>query len=255
MSTAPSGARKSEQPLQTPWTFWFDRANPGAPYSTTLQRLGTVQTVQGFWRYYCNLRRPGALNAGDNYHLFRGALQPAQETLPGGGCWLFRVKRSHQRYEAEVDRLWEKLLLSIVGETVGEVCVVGAGVSIRPAAAVLAVWCARSRPSNPPAPTSRALPPSRAPGSRPAAPILPSRCRDEGDALAITRVGQSLRAILEPQGSSQLEWRAAPTVPPAPPPPPHAAAAATATGGAAPAGQAGHSAPPEEGTGTAPSGE
>ena len=38
-----------EQPLQTPWTFWFDRAT-GATYTESLQRLGTVHTVQGFWR-------------------------------------------------------------------------------------------------------------------------------------------------------------------------------------------------------------
>lgn len=168
-------AAKAEQPLQTPWTFWFDRVLPGSPYETTLQRLGTVQTVQGFWRYYCNLKRPGQLKAGENYHLFRGALQPAQETLPGGGCWLLRVRRSHQRFPAEVSRLWEKLLLSVVGETVGEACVVGAGVSVRSTAAVLAIWC-----------------------------------RDEGDALSIKRVGQRLQCILEPTGADPIQWRAAP---------------------------------------------
>ena len=87
---------------------------------------------------------------GDNYHLFRGALQPAQETVfqQGGGCWLFRMKRidtssaatasgsstasstpgsaggsggvssptaAADQEIADVNRLWEKLLLSLVG--------------------------------------------------------------------------------------------------------------------------------------------
>ena len=69
----------AEQPLQTPWTFWYDRAEANEPYSEALQRLGTVHTVQGFWRYYCNLTRPGQLQPGDNFHLFRGAIMPTIE--------------------------------------------------------------------------------------------------------------------------------------------------------------------------------
>jgi hypothetical protein len=107
-------------------------------------------------RYYCNLTRPGQLQPGDNYHLFRGALQPAQETLPGGGCWLYRMKRNRNgdnltpsasspaaatALEVELNRLWEKLLLSLVGESIGEPCVVGAGVSVREHERVISVWC------------------------------------------------------------------------------------------------------------------
>jgi hypothetical protein len=139
------GSSQPEQPLQTPWTFWFDRVSSEA-YSDALQRLGTVHTVQSFWRYYCNLTRPGQLQPGDNYHFFRGALQPAQETLPGGGCWVYRLERSGgseqlEAADAEINRLWEKLLLSLVGETIGEPCVVGAGVSVRANQRVLSVWC------------------------------------------------------------------------------------------------------------------
>ena len=129
-----------EQPLQTPWTFWFDRVSSAA-YAEALQRLGTVHTVQGFWRYYCNLTRPAQLQPGDNYHLFRGAVQPAQEMLPGGGCWSVRVPRgkvvdvSDGAGGGDADELlnlyWEKLLLCLVGESLGEQCIAGAGVSVR----------------------------------------------------------------------------------------------------------------------------
>lgn len=174
---AATAADQSEQPLQTPWTFWFDRVSSVA-YSDALQRLGTVHTVQGFWRYYCNLTRPGQLQAGDNYHFFRGALQPAQETLPGGGCWVYRLDRSgsserRQTSDAEVNRLWEKLLLSLVGETVGEPCVVGAGVSVRANQCVLSIWC-----------------------------------RDDSDASAHQRVGSVLESSVFDDGdaTAQLRW-------------------------------------------------
>ena len=49
MSGTPETSADAEQPLQTPWTFWFDRVS-NEPYATALQRLGTVHTVQGFWR-------------------------------------------------------------------------------------------------------------------------------------------------------------------------------------------------------------
>ena len=105
---------------------------------------GTVHTVQGFWRHYCNLTRPGQLQPGDNFHLFRGALQPVLESLPEGGCWAFRLPSGGADanvIEIEVNRLWEKLLLSLVGETVGEPCVVGAIVCVRETETVFSVWC------------------------------------------------------------------------------------------------------------------
>ena len=78
-ATGPSEEEPGEQPLQTPWTFWYDRASASEPYADALQRLGTVHTVQSFWRYYCHLTRPGRLQAYDNLQLFRGEMQPAIE--------------------------------------------------------------------------------------------------------------------------------------------------------------------------------
>ena len=82
-ATGPSEEEPGEQPLQTPWTFWYDRASASEPYADALQRLGTVHTVQSFWRYYCHLTRPGRLQAYDNLQLFRGEMQPAIEVRLG----------------------------------------------------------------------------------------------------------------------------------------------------------------------------
>jgi len=178
-SEATGGDASVEQPLQTPWTFWFDRLSP-EPYCETLQRLGTVHSVQGFWRYYCNLTRPGQLQPGDNYHLFRGALTPALESIPGGGCWMYKLERAVDSEPAgrnvEIDQLWEQLLLSLVGETVGEPCVVGAGVSVRQREVALSVWC-----------------------------------EYDGDAESPSRVGSALANLFADTNDGRLQWRDVPT--------------------------------------------
>ena len=85
MAPGRSEEEQGEQPLQTPWTFWYDRASASEPYADALQRLGTVHTVQAFWRYYCHLTRPGRLQPSDNLHLFRGEMQPAIEVRRARG--------------------------------------------------------------------------------------------------------------------------------------------------------------------------
>lgn len=137
----------SEQPLQTPWTFWYDRTavtSTADPYCKTLQQLGTVETVQSFWRYYCNLTRPGQLQPGDNFHLFRDKRPPAVESLPNGCCWVYRLHHGGVDEESEANRLWERLLLSLVGETIGEPSVIGAIVCVREEETVFSVWCSET---------------------------------------------------------------------------------------------------------------
>lgn len=173
ISAAEPGDASHEQPLQTPWTFWFDRITPDVPYINALQRLGTVHTVQGFWRYYCNLTRPGQLMPGDNYHFFRGGMQPAQETLPSGGCWFYRIQIAKGDHcDVEVNRLWETLLLTIVGESIGEPCVVGASISMRSNEIVLATWC---------------------------------RKHEDYDG-AVKRIGQQLQSVFGPGSEAKLKW-------------------------------------------------
>ena len=106
--------------------------------------------VQAFWRYYCNLARPSQLQPGDNYHLFRTPLKPAQEALPAGGCWFLRLRGAGSAaFASEINRLWETLLLALIGETLsdGEASassdeiVVGGGLSVRARDTVLTIWC------------------------------------------------------------------------------------------------------------------
>ena len=55
--------------------------------------------------------------------------------LPDGGCWCYRLARDAaagtSKLESEANRLWERLILSLVGETIDEPSVVGAIVCVR----------------------------------------------------------------------------------------------------------------------------
>ena len=103
-------------PLPERWSFWFDRFSSDATFEASIQELTSFASVEGFWRTYCHLARPTALGNGDNYHVFRGDRPPAWEAMPNCGTWLHRLDRA----SPELDALWERLLLAMVGEALGE---------------------------------------------------------------------------------------------------------------------------------------
>ena len=54
-----------DHPLQSAWCFWYDqkKRKVAAPsdFREQLQKVGTFDTVEGFWKIYCYLRRPSTL--------------------------------------------------------------------------------------------------------------------------------------------------------------------------------------------------
>ena len=87
-AASPSAAASSPSPqphssplvaLESRWTLWFDRILSCLEYEERLRRIGTFDTVQGFWVHYVHLARPSLLLPGDNYQLFRDDTIPAWE--------------------------------------------------------------------------------------------------------------------------------------------------------------------------------
>lgn len=122
-----------EHPLETAWSFWFDKKMPQKAdkkvFQQNLQKLCTFETVEGFWRHYAHLKRPSSLLNDSNLYLFRGGEQhtPMWEAYPNGGCWILKLKK-----KAEVlSDMWQSLLLAAIGEIFEEPDVVGVTVAIR----------------------------------------------------------------------------------------------------------------------------
>lgn len=131
-----------EHPLETAWTFWYDKKTSNRKesdqYIEGLRQLGSFNTIEGFYRHYAYLLRPSELPRDHNVLLFRKGYKPMWEEFPEGGCWIIRIKRKVSLNY--VNRMWENLLLSCVGEAFDMPDVVGCVLSTRLKDDVLSVW-------------------------------------------------------------------------------------------------------------------
>ena len=87
---------EGENPLQTPFSFWYDKKiakkTDTWEFKGKLKKLTTFNTVEGFWRAYLYLKRPSALEGNVNLYLFREGptVCPMWEAFPRGGCWILK---------------------------------------------------------------------------------------------------------------------------------------------------------------------
>lgn len=131
-----------EAPLETAWTFWYDKKTTDKKesdqYMEGLKQLGSFNTIQGFYRHYQYFLRPSELPRDHNVYCFRKHYKPMWEEFPEGGCWIIRIKRkTNQSY---VNHMWENLLLACIGEAFEMPDVVGAVLSTRLKDDVLSIW-------------------------------------------------------------------------------------------------------------------
>lgn len=131
-----------ETPLETAWTFWYDRKTSDRKesdqYMEGLKQLGSFNTIEGFYRHYTYLLRPSEFPRDHNVLLFRRGYRPMWEEFPEGGCWIIRIKRKVST--SYINCMWESLLLACIGEAFEMPDVVGCVLSTRLKDDVLSVW-------------------------------------------------------------------------------------------------------------------
>eukprot|EP00744_Colponema_vietnamica_P001306 GILI01002184.1.p2 GENE.GILI01002184.1~~GILI01002184.1.p2 ORF type:complete len:255 (+),score=92.93 GILI01002184.1:61-825(+) len=138
---------EGEHPLQTSWSFWYDKKMPRQSndnYQDNLTKLGTFSTIEGFFRFYAYLTRAHDLPRDVNIHLFRAGAPPMWESFPNGGCWILRVKKKAGNNSGLatplLTKLWENLALACITEQFEEPDVMGIVLSTRTKEDLLSIW-------------------------------------------------------------------------------------------------------------------
>eukprot|EP00050_Salpingoeca_kvevrii_P021930 m.118066 g.118066 ORF g.118066 m.118066 type:complete len:275 (+) comp9528_c0_seq1:899-1723(+) len=138
--------------LNSVWTFWFD--DPSAvkarrslrqadSYEDQLKELGSVRSVEMFWRYLSHLLPPANMGIGSNYHFFRHGIRPMWEDRANvdGGKWVITI--DSPLLTERVNDLWLATLAGLIGEQIDLTNqVTGAVISRRRERYALALWTA-----------------------------------------------------------------------------------------------------------------
>ncbi|KAA1469072.1 translation initiation factor eIF4e [Dentipellis sp. KUC8613] len=119
-SAAPGGA-PSVHPLRNTWVFWFRQqrapGNKNVNYEEGIKKISSFASVESFWSLWTHLHPPSALLPTTDYLLFHsGVRRPVWEDPLNltGGKWIIRLRKG------VADRIWEDLVLAIVGDMFAE---------------------------------------------------------------------------------------------------------------------------------------
>jgi len=125
--------------LPEAWTFWFIRrpaVRSNDSYSKHLKMLGVVNSVEQFWALYNHMVRPNDLPSPCDLQIFQHGVQPLWEDEANrlGGKLYFRVRKGQS------SRLWEDMLLALIGGQLHGCGVCGAVISTRFSEDCISIW-------------------------------------------------------------------------------------------------------------------
>lgn len=131
-----------KHPLNTKWTLWYTKppVDKSESWSDLLRPVTAFETVEEFWAIHNAIPKPRYLPFKSDYHLFRNDIRPEWEdpTNAQGGKW------THQFWgkTPDIDDLWMRALLAVIGETIDEDDseINGVVINIRKSAYKIAIW-------------------------------------------------------------------------------------------------------------------
>jgi len=117
-SSTPSPAAVTRvHPLRNTWVFWFrQQRTPGnkiISYEEGIKKIAAFSSVESFWSLWTHLAPPSSLQPTTDYLLFHAGIRRPVWEDPlnlSGGKWIIRLKKG------VADRLWEDLVLAIIGD-------------------------------------------------------------------------------------------------------------------------------------------
>ncbi|KAI0705224.1 translation initiation factor eIF 4e-like domain-containing protein [Cytidiella melzeri] len=104
-------------PLRNTWVFWYRQQRaPGnkiTNYEEGIKKVAEFSSVESFWSLWTHLNSPSSLLPTTDYLLFhKGVRRPVWEDPLNlsGGKWIIRLRKG------VADRLWEDLVLAVIGD-------------------------------------------------------------------------------------------------------------------------------------------
>ncbi|KAF8627806.1 hypothetical protein AX15_004232 [Amanita polypyramis BW_CC] len=104
-------------PLRNTWVFWFrQQRSPGSKtlnYEEGIKKISSFSSIESFWSLWTHLSPPSALQPTTDYLVFHSGVQRPVWEDPlnlSGGKWIIRLKKG------VADRIWEDLVLAIIGD-------------------------------------------------------------------------------------------------------------------------------------------
>ncbi|KAJ3517755.1 hypothetical protein NLJ89_g309 [Agrocybe chaxingu] len=116
-STPTSATTIQVHPLRNTWIFWFrQQRSPGnkiISYEEGIKKIAAFSSVESFWSLWTHLTPPSSLQPTTDYLLFHSGIRRPVWEDPlnlSGGKWIIRLRKG------VADRLWEDLVLAIIGD-------------------------------------------------------------------------------------------------------------------------------------------
>lgn len=81
------------------------------------------------------MKKPSEMPREIDIHFFRDNIIPMWEDSPEGGIVILKIKK-----DDNIDKMWESILLNMIGEQFEEPKVIGASLSLRTKERLLQVW-------------------------------------------------------------------------------------------------------------------
>ncbi|KAI0675699.1 eukaryotic translation initiation factor 4E class II [Trametes maxima] len=107
----------SVHPLRNTWVFWFRQQRaPGnkiTNYEEGIKKISAFSSVESFWSLWTHVHPPSSLLPTTDYLLFHSGIRRPVWEDPlnlSGGKWIIRLRKGI------ADRLWEDLVLAVIGD-------------------------------------------------------------------------------------------------------------------------------------------
>ncbi|KAF7794273.1 hypothetical protein EIP86_005406 [Pleurotus ostreatoroseus] len=115
--TSPANGVPAVHPLRNTWVFWFRQQRaPGnkiTNYEEGIKKISAFSSVESFWSLWTHLNPPSSLLPTTDYLLFHAGIRRPVWEDPlnlAGGKWIIRLRKGLS------DRLWEDLVLALIGD-------------------------------------------------------------------------------------------------------------------------------------------